>query len=393
MNRAILIICIIAFSVDGTAQTLDSLYQIAEQNNPGMIALNKWLESEKVRARTDIYPDNPEISYLYLFGNQESIGDQQELEVMQSFRLPGYYTSKADIQGMQYEQKVKIAEQEKRKLFYSVSESYLTLVWLRKKIDLLNARKSNSEKLASLMEQAFDKKEVSRATYEKAKIMDLTIQGEWKKSMAEMDNQRFRLEQISGGMKMDHLVPRYPEQWILLPKDSLLVQVISQNPELAMAKLNIEENERQIQFEKWNRWPVIRAGYKSEMILDQKLQGVHTGISIPLWQNKNHVQQVQLQRDWSHAQYQQKEIEILTEFSSLYNEVLTNYDNYLSLKEIISDTEVLENSLDLLMAGQISFPEYLIEIDFYNDAMESFLLMEREYYLGLVRLKQIVSFD
>ncbi len=35
-----------------------------------------------------------------------------------------------------------------------------------------------------------------------------------------------------------------------------------------MAKLNMEENERQIQFEKWNRWPVIQAGYKSEMILD-----------------------------------------------------------------------------------------------------------------------------
>jgi len=50
------------------------------------------------------------------------------------------------------------------------------------------------------------------------------------------------------------------------------------------------------------------------------------------------------------CQYLQKEIEILTEFRSLYHEIITNYDNYLSLKEIISDTDVLENSLDLLMA-------------------------------------------
>ncbi|MFO7933410.1 MAG: TolC family protein [Bacteroidales bacterium] len=377
----------------GNAQTLDSLYQIVEQNNPGMISLQKWLESEKVRARTGIYPDNPEINYMFLFGSPEAIGDQQELEVMQSFRFPGYYTSKVHIQDMQYEQKVMMAEQERRKLFYTVSESYLTLVWLTKKIKLLNARKTNSEKLVSLMEQAFKKREVSRATYEKAKIMDLTIQGEWKRIMAEIDIQRFRLEQISGGMNMDQLVPAYPEQWMLLPKDSMLIHLTSQNPELGMARLNIEENERRIQFEKWNRWPVLEVGYKSETILDQKLQGVHAGISIPLWQNRNRVQQSQLQRDWSHSQYQQLENNIITEFSSLYNEVITNYDNYLSIKEIISDTEVLENSLDLLMAGQISFPEYLIEIDFYNDAVESFLFVEKEYYMGFAKIKQMVSFD
>lgn len=393
MNRVILVMFIIGVGLMVQAQNLDSLYQIVEQNNPGMISLQKWLESEKTRARTGIYPDNPEISYMYLFGSPETIGDQQELEVMQSFRFPGYYTSKVDIQDMQYEKKVMIAEQEKRKLFYTVSESYLTLIWLTKKIELLNARKSNSERLVSLMQQAFDKKEVSRATYEKAKIMDLTIQGEWKKTLAEMDIQRFRLEQISGGMKMDQMIPGYPEQWMLLPKDSLLIHLTSQNPELGMAKLNIEENERQIQFEKWNRWPVLQAGYKSETILDQKLQGVHAGISIPLWQNRNRVQQAQLQRDWSHSQYQQLENKIITEFGSLYNEVITNYNNYLSMKEIISGTELLENSLDLLMAGQISFPEYLVEIDFYNDAMKSFLFVEKEYYLGLAKLKQMVSFD
>ena len=65
----------------------------------------------------------------------------------------------------------------------------------------------------------------------------------------------------------------------------------------------------------------------------------------------------------------------------------------MSMKEIIGGTEVLENSLDLLMAGQISFHEYMIEIDFYNDAMESLLIVEKEYFLGLARLQQMIPFE
>jgi len=38
-------------------------------------------------------------------------------------------------------------------------------------------------------------------------------------------------------------------------------------------------------------------------------------------------------------------------------------------------------------------PEYLIEIIFYNDAMDSFLLVEKEYYLDMAKMKKMVLFD
>ena len=39
--------------------------------------------------------------------------------------------------------------------------------------------------------------------------------------------------------------------------------------------------------------PKFSAGYSLERTLGQKYQGISVGISIPLWENKNHQPQVQ----------------------------------------------------------------------------------------------------
>lgn len=393
MSRIIWVLGILAAGITGRGQSLDSLLQIVERFNPEMISLQKWLESEEVRASTGIYPENPEVNYMYLFGSPGPTGDQQELEVMQSFRLPGYYTSKAGIRDKQFEQEVVMAEREKRDLFYRFSENYLNLVWLRKTMDLLDVRRSNSERLVRLMEEAFEQGEVSRATYERAKLYDLNTGTEWRKTAGEWEIRRERLEQMTGGVDLEHLSVSYPETWTLPPEDTLLVLLSAENPELRMAKLNIEEVERRIRFEKWNRWPTLQVGYKSETILDQKLQGFHSGVSIPLWENRNKIRQAQLQHEWSLARYRQAENELITELRSRYNEVATNYENYMAMKEMIGGTELLEYSLDLLVAGQISFPEYLVEIDFYRNAVESFLRVEKDYYLGIAGIKKLIPFE
>jgi hypothetical protein len=50
------------------------------------------------------------------------------------------------------------------------------------------------------------------------------------------------------------------------------------------------------------------------------------------------------------------------------------------LKEILGEEQVSENSLDLLQAGQISFPEYLMEIQFIFDSQNKYLEIEKRYF-------------
>ena len=106
MNKLIYTFLFLIVSIVGFGQALENFVQHVEQNNPRLIALQKWLEAEETLAKTGIYPSNPEVSYNYLFGNSEAIGNQQELEITQSFKLPGYYASKAAVQKLGFQQKL-----------------------------------------------------------------------------------------------------------------------------------------------------------------------------------------------------------------------------------------------------------------------------------------------
>jgi outer membrane protein TolC len=129
-----------------------------------------------------------------------------------------------------------------------------------------------------------------------------------------------------------------------------------------------------------NSLPEFQAGYKSQAFLNQKLKGVHAGVTIPLWQNKNQVKQAKLETEWSQATAKQVESVVRSEITTLYNNLETAYKNYLELKEILGEEQVSENSLDLLQAGQISFPEYLMEIQFIFDSQNKYLEIEKRYF-------------
>jgi hypothetical protein len=57
------------------------------------------------------------------------------------------------------------------------------------------------------------------------------------------------------------------------------------------------------------------------------------------------------------------------------------------MKEILGSEQVLESSLDLLQAGQISFMEYFVEMQFILDSRKTYLESEKEFFVLLSELK------
>lgn len=389
MKEVIYISLFLAAPIFGFGQNLAGLLENVEQNNPRLMALQKWLEAEEVRANTGIYPDNPEVSYDYLFGNSEAIGDQQEFEIKQSFKLPGYYSSKSELQQLQFEQKKALVQKEKLAIIHAARSAYFELVWLVKKEKLLETRKTESEKLVELMKQGFDGGEISKPVYDKVRIFNINVQSEWQKTVSDIAIQKEQIKQLSGGMPVDNLVLEYPLNWSLLSIDSLLARLPRQNPDLIMAQLGIDEYGMQVKHEKMNQLPSFEAGYRSEKILNQKLQGIHAGVEIPLWKDKNRLKTAKIQSEWSQANLLQKESELRTEVISRYNEIQNLHNTYLQMKTIAEDEKVSESSLQLLHSGQISFPEYLVEVQFVWDAKQAFLETEKNYFKAVARLKQL----
>jgi outer membrane protein TolC len=389
MKQAIFIILLLAAPVFGFSQNLNDLLQNTERNNPRLSALQKWLEAEETRARTGIYPDNPDVSYKYLFGNEEAIGNQQEFEVMQSLKLPGYYSSKSDLQQLQFEQKKVLVQKERLTILHEVRTIYFDLTWLTKKAELLEIRKNESEKLVKLMKKGLDAGEISKPVYDKARIFDINVQAEWQKVVSDIQIQKEQLKQLSGEMPVDNLKLEYPSDWGLQPLDTLFSVLSIQNPDLVIAQLGTDEYEMQVKHEKMNQLPTFEAGYHGEKILNQKLQGIQAGIEIPLWKDKNRVKIAKIQSEWSQVNLRQKESEVRTEVISRYNEIQNLRNTYLQMKAIAEDEQVSESSLQLLQSGQISFPEYLMEAQFIWDAKSAYLETEKNYFVALSKLKQL----
>jgi outer membrane protein TolC len=154
-----------------------------------------------------------------------------------------------------------------------------------------------------------------------------------------------------------------------------------------MAAAGTDEAEARIKFEKKNTLPVFEAGYKSESVANQHLRGVHGGITVPLWQNSNKVKQARLQADLSQAVYRQTETEIVAEVATFYNNAISLQNNMYQIKEVLGSEQVISGTLELLQAGQISFQEYLAEVQFLMDTKHSVIDMEFEYFKILSEIK------
>jgi outer membrane protein, heavy metal efflux system len=391
MKSKFYIILLLMAPVTGFGQNLESFLKNVNENHPRLVALQKWLEAEKIRAQTGIYPDNPKVSYDYLFGNAEAIGDQQEFEIMQSFKLPGYYSSKAGLLQLNYEQKAVLVQQERHAIMHIARTGYYNLVWLHKMHQLLETRKNESVKLVDLMNQGFEGGEVSKPEFDKARIYNMSVQAEWQKVVSGIAIQEEQLRQMSGEAFFENVADEYPLMADLLPLDSLVAHLPLQNPDLMIAQLEIEHSDLRIRHEKLNQFPSLEAGYRSEKILNQKLQGMHAGIEIPLWQNKNQVKQARIQSEWSRANFRQMENKLWSELTSIYLEIQKLQSMYAQMKSIIQDETISESSLQLLKSGQISFPEYLMESQFIWEVKREFLEIERNYYISVSELKQLLN--
>jgi outer membrane protein TolC len=390
MKKVALMILFLAGPFMGFGQSFDSLLKSVEQNNPRLIALQKWLEAEEVRAKTGIYPENPEVSFSYLFGNPDAIGNQQELGVMQTFRLPGYYLSKSAVQQLNFKQMQALADVERRNVIHTARSVFFRLVMLQEKAIILKSRNDDVALLVELLTQGFEAGEISRPVLDKARIHAIGVQTELQTTLSDITVQTQFLEQLNGGISIANLVFEYPAEWLIPDLEAALANLPENNPHLVMAQLNIRQSEEEIRHQRMANMPSLSAGYRSEAILDQTLQGFHVGITIPLWQNKNRLRQARLENVWAAASFSQKESELIAEVSGVYNELLALRSGYLQMQAVLDKEQVSSGNLELLRAGHISFTEYLVNADLIWDARTRFFQAENDYFVLLSKLKSLL---
>ncbi len=132
--------------------------------------------------------------------------------------------------------------------------------------------------------------------------------------------------------------------------------------------------------------PKIEAGYRYQAILGEQYHGIHLGITIPLWENKNRVKFQEAQTLFSTVKIEDHKNQYYSKIQQLYEKYQNLNSTLIEYKQILdvdNNRELLDKSLRL---GEISAIQYLMEINYFYSFFDKYLQLEKEYYLVIAEL-------
>ena len=144
--------------------------------------------------------------------------------------------------------------------------------------------------------------------------------------------------------------------------------------------------EKQLELSKSWRLPKFEAGYHYQGILGQRFNGIHAGVSLPIWEQKHRTEAQQAQVLFADLQLQSHLNEHFFEIKELYERQTSlrkSMEDYRSAISTVSNTALLDKALRL---GEITTIEYFLETSFYQNALLHFLKTEHEFHTAVAEL-------
>lgn len=361
------------------SESLWRIWQEVKQNNLTASAWQATTEAEKISARTSILPENPEVEFAYMWGNEVAGSNRINVSVKQSFDFPSAYVYRKRIADKRTEQVDFLLEQQYQSLFLEVAEVYYDILYQ-------NVRISDMRKCMHLLSQmvnAYEKKlQAGLAThieYNKVRLSELNMRQQYKHAIVERDNQLMRLQQLNGDK------PIVVEDTIfqpiaLMPDFETWFQTIEPyNPFVQGISMELAMNEQQLKLDKSLWAPQFFVGYLREQVFQAEMfQGVNVGLSLPLWHNKNSIKQTQLRRAALNKMLVSEQTAFRTQMRSEYETLSALVVQIAEYEKILKDINSYEMLWSALQKGEISLSDYLLENMVYHDSHEQLFELYRD---------------
>lgn len=378
-NSIILFLVTMSFSLGYSQSTIDNVLTEIAKNNKTIQANTQYWNAQKVQYKTGNSLYNPTIEYDYLKGSPVNAGNQTDIVVTQSFDFPTVYGKKnqlANQLGIQADLQLKAANQE---LLLEAKKICIELVYRNKLQIPLTKRKEATEKWLANFRKKLTNGDGTILDVNKAEIQLLEIRKQFQDNVSAIAKLNEQLTSLNGGTAIVFNNVAYLDVPIIPNFETLEKEIEEQD----YIKKTLEQEkviaQKQIDVSKALALPKMEIGYHYQGILGQTYNGIHTGISLPLWESKN---TVKLQK----AKMTFAESALTDHKNEHYYEIKQLYGRYESLKSILSDYEKINQSVEpiklldkALSAGQISVLEYFVELNYYNTTYNSYLEIEKEY--------------
>jgi outer membrane protein, heavy metal efflux system len=366
---------------NGMAQSnIDKVLTEVAKNNKTIQANTKYWEAQKLQYKTGNSLHNPTVEYDYLKGSPAEAGNQTDITVTQSFDFPTVYGRKnalANHLGIQADLQLKAANQE---LLLEAKKVCIELVYRNKMQIPLTKRKEATEKWLANFKKKLETGDGTILDVNKAEIQLLEIKKQFQENASAIAKLNEQLTSLNGGTMIAFNDVAYFDVPVIPDFETLEKEIEEQDYTRKTLEQEKVIAQKQIEVSKALALPKMEVGYHYQGILGQTYNGIHTGISLPLWESKN---TVKLQK----AKMTFAETALTDHVNEHYYKIKQLYGRYESLKDTMVDYQKITTSVEpirlldkALAAGQISVLEYFVELNYYNTTFNSFLEIEKEYY-------------
>lgn len=385
--KFIVSLCCVLIAAAAHSQTgVDSLLAQVKRNNKAIEANRQLQLARKAEFKTGLTPYNPTVEYDYLSGSPAGAGNQRDFAITQQLDFPSVYSSKrklSDKQSALAEFQHSVFSQD---VLLDAKLEALEVIYLNKQATELKRRLSRTMQLVSDYEKKLEKGDAIILDVNKARLQLLNIQQDVMLNENAIRQSLTKLKEFNGGVEVSLRDTVYPVA-LDIPDFETLDSLIEKNDPI----LQVYEQERairqqQITVQKRLNLPKIEAGYHSQGILGQSYKGVHGGISIPLWENKNRVKAADANLVYADFNAINHRLAHQLENRQYYDQLevrKTAMAEYRTLLSSLNNAALLNKALQY---GQITIIQYALDERFYFDSYSRYLQLEAEYYKAIARL-------
>lgn len=355
------------------------LHQV-EEHNQTLQVYRAQMESEKLASQTINYLPDPQASAYFLpFGNHET-KNYWEFEISQSMEFPSVYAARSKwIE--KHGEKLQAEYQKLRQdiLLEAVQLSY-EMIHLHNRRALNESRMSEARKVYEHTKTMYEKGETGILEFNKAKVAWLKQQFEVEEIETERKKILNRLERLNGYRELTIELKEYPAALHIADMDSIWQEKSTSERQIEVLNKEVDLARQNITGEKNKLLPDLTLGYNYQGVPSSNYSGFFGGVSLPVWSGNKKVEHAKSLLAYREEQRDAAIHELKSEFRESYMRyefLLDKYSEYKEALDGLQSASLLQRSYEL---GEISFLEYYREVQFYREAMDSLLEIEKEMH-------------
>jgi len=361
--------------------SLTELLNEIEQNNIALKGYQSFMDSHQLENKSQNNLPDPELSGYYLPFGDNTTDTYTEIQLSQSFEFPTVYAARGKWNDLKLQQLQTAYTKKRQEVLLNAKRNLIALVFLQKQKAIEIERRAQSKQVFDQIQELFDKDQVGILDLNKAKIAWLQEQFVVEQLDNDIQTLRAKLKALNGDQSIERL-----SSPLVLPIEIGTIETIWQeklakDPSLKVLKMNEDASFQKVKLEKNKVLPDLTLGYNYQGDKSSNYSGFYGGISIPLWNSKHKVKAAQANYKYQQSTRQVMTTSLYVQFQESYNRYQLMLEKYHEYQQTITGLNSEALLFKAYSLGAYSFMEYYVELQFYRNASDKMLQMEKELQL------------